>query len=136
MVTQFREALDKQGAALLAPSPSPAKRARTHRRTEEVISFRTNAKQFDKFVSGIAKCNSLLDARRLRSDVSGQIRKTRAMLADLERGKEVEDGQCESDLLEWVERLGVAKMRADKRIVELGGLEGTNVRAHVAMEGN
>lgn len=78
-MTQFREALDKQGSALSfpsAPGSSPTKRAR---KTEE-ISASTDPKQFEAFVRGIGRCSSLLDARRLRSDVAGQIRKTRALV--------------------------------------------------------
>lgn len=87
MVNQFREALDAQGSALaanpiilpsspLSPSTTITKRGR---RTEE-ISVRTPTKQFESWVRGIGRCSNLADARRLRSDVSGQIRKVRGMV--------------------------------------------------------
>lgn len=142
MVTQFREALDKQGSAISPPSvpgSSPAKRAR---RAEE-ISASTNIKQFEAFVRGIGRCSSLLDARRLRSDVAGQIRKTRALVGECEMGvervgadetlaegrrkDEIVDGHKVSHLIDYIERLYVAKRRADKRIEELGGQDMSSV---------
>lgn len=81
MVSQFREALDQQGPALTAdsisrrPMLSPRRAAKA-----EAISASTSSKQFGSFVRGIGKSNSLLDVRRLRSDVTDQIRKTRALV--------------------------------------------------------
>ncbi|ORY72392.1 PXA domain-domain-containing protein [Leucosporidium creatinivorum] len=130
MVTQFREALDAQGSALtstsivVSPSPSttslpplPTKRAR---RTEE-ISVRTPTKQFESWVRGIGRCSNLADARRLRSDVSGQIRKVRASI-DGRPLDELVDGVKVADWLSFIERLYAAKRKADKRIAELGGM--------------
>lgn len=94
MVTQFREALDAQGSALtsnsivVSPSPSTSPLSPTitkrSRRTEE-ISVRTPTKQFESWVRGIGRCSNLADARRLRSDVSGQIRKVRASIGESQR---------------------------------------------------
>lgn len=96
MVSQFREALDAQGAALSAtsivipssstpatpqPPTSTGAGSKRPRRTEE-ISVRTSTKQFESWVRGIGRCGNLADARRLRSDVSGQIRKVRGMLGE------------------------------------------------------
>lgn len=89
MVNQFREALDAQGSALashpitlpaspLSPSNTVTRRAR---KTEE-ISVKTPSKQFESWVRGIGKCSNLADARRLRSDVSGQIRKVRGKIGE------------------------------------------------------
>ena len=90
MVNQFRQALDAQGSALashpivLPPSllsHSTTVKARA-RKTEE-ISVKTPAKQFDSWVRGIGKCSNLADARRLRSDVSAQIRRVRSLVGEL-----------------------------------------------------
>lgn len=86
MVTQFREALDKQGSSLkvaaipVVPPSTPAATTRP-KRTEE-ISVRTSTKQFESWVRAISKSNNLLDVRRLRSDVTAQIRKTKALVGE------------------------------------------------------
>ena len=94
-------------------------------RHAEEISVRTTPKQFEAFVKGIGKC-SLLNARRLRSDVTGQIRKTRAVVAD-RSAEDTGDGQNVSELTDYIERLYLAKRKADQRIAELGGQEPRNV---------
>ena len=91
-------------------------------RHAEEISAQTTPKQFEAFVKGIGKC-SLLNARRLRSDVTGQIRKTRAVIAETSG----EEGEKVSELTDYIERLYLAKRRADQRIAELGGQENRNV---------
>lgn len=60
---------------------------RTHPHTEEPripaadrITIRTDARQFESFLRSINRCSSLLDARRLKNDVMGEIRRTRALL--------------------------------------------------------
>lgn len=130
MVTQFRAALDKQGSTLSAASfdpPASLTKPRPIKKPEEIISARTNPKQFDLFLKGIGKCSNLLDARRLRSDVAAQIRKTRALTSDRDPQDSVEGGQRVADLLDYIDRLYVAKRKADKRIAELGGSETSNV---------
>ncbi|KAK4703178.1 sorting nexin-25, partial [Phenoliferia sp. Uapishka_3] len=124
MVDQFREALDKQGTAISATSLAASSSIRRTRRTEE-ISVRTNPKQFETFVRGIGKCNSLLDARRLRSDVASQIRKTRSAVEGKSKNDYV-DGHKVSDMLEYIERLYTARRKADKRIEQLGGMEASS----------
>jgi sorting nexin-25 len=81
MVTQFREALDKQGSALTSTSLTKSARSPT-RKTDE-ISATTSNKSFESFVRGIGKCSNLLDARRLRSDVTGQITKNKLLVGKL-----------------------------------------------------
>lgn len=147
MVNQFREALDKQGATLTpqsaglpshpshpssshhgavknGPNGGPVKRSVSGRFEE--ISVRTSARQFETFVKGIAKCNNLLDARRLRSDVAGQIRKARLAVEGREP-EEVVQGVRVAVWEEHVERLLMAKRKADQRIADLGGAEGSSV---------
>ena len=59
--------------------------------------------------------------------MTGQIRKTKALVA--ERSSE-ETGDV-SDLTGYIERLYLAKRRADQRIAELGGQESRNVSGFV-----
>lgn len=84
MVTQFREALDKQGSTLSPTTIGNSTTIKRARRTEE-ISATTDPKQFEAWVRGIGRTSSLLDVRRLRSDVTGQIRKTTALIGESHR---------------------------------------------------
>lgn len=47
----------------------------------ETITVRTDARQFESFLRGISRCSSLLDARRIKNDVMGEIRRTRLILS-------------------------------------------------------
>src|SRR6266404_5461793 len=46
----------------------------------ETITLRTDHRQFDVFLRSIDHMSSLLDARRLKNDIMGEIRRTRALL--------------------------------------------------------
>lgn len=81
MVLQFREALDRQNPSLSPPSPLQKSRSRSRRKEAEEISSKTSAKDFDAFVRGIiGKSGSLWEVRRLRSDLGGQVRKSRDLI--------------------------------------------------------
>jgi sorting nexin-25 len=46
----------------------------------ETITIRTDVRQFESFLRSINRCSSLLDARRLKNDIVGEIRRTRVLL--------------------------------------------------------
>lgn len=46
----------------------------------DAITIRTDVRQFESFLRSINRCSSLLDARRLKNDVMGEIRRTRLLL--------------------------------------------------------
>ena len=46
----------------------------------ETITIRTDIRQFESFLRSINRCSSLLDARRLKNDIVGEIRRTRMLL--------------------------------------------------------
>lgn len=48
--------------------------------TAETITIRTDMRQFESFLRSISRTSSLLDARRLKNDVIGEIRRTRQLL--------------------------------------------------------
>ncbi|CEQ41403.1 SPOSA6832_03111, partial [Sporobolomyces salmonicolor] len=122
MVNQFREALDRQSPAVVTASllsfmapPKPQAPRRT-----ETISVRTSPKQFDSWMQGISRCRSLADAKRLRSDVTAQIRKAKG-LTDGQNLDDVVEGVKVADWIDYIERLYSAKRKVDKRIAQLGG---------------
>ncbi|BGP23533.1 tRNA (guanine-N(7)-)-methyltransferase (tRNA(m7G46)-methyltransferase) [Rhodotorula toruloides] len=125
MVNEFREALNKQGSVLADPparSFASASSPPSKRRTE-VVTVRTSARQFDAWLKSISRCATLQEAKRLRSDVSGQIRRAK-VLTDGKELNEVVDGVKVAEWVDFIERLYTAKRKIDKRIDKLGGTQG------------
>ena len=155
MVSQFRQALDRQGAALVstasrsftAPAklPSTSSTSTSKRSADEIINVRTSARQFDAWLKGISRCSTLANAKRLRSDVTAQIRRAKTvtgMYCELSRdrcvrgfgglkqrllspdGRQLEEsveGVTVAQWIDYIERLYVAKRKIDKQITKLGG---------------
>lgn len=48
--------------------------------SKENITSRTGARQFESFLKHISRCDSLLDARRLRNDIVAELRRTRELI--------------------------------------------------------
>lgn len=88
----------------------------------ENITSRTAARQFDSFIQSINRCDSLLDARRLKNDVVGEIRRTRILLANHEN-EELINGEKASDVVAYLDRLYNAKRHVESRIALLGGAD-------------
>ncbi|KAG7099671.1 hypothetical protein E1B28_001496 [Marasmius oreades] len=86
----------------------------------ETITIRTDIRQFESFLRSINRCSSLLDARRLKNDVSGEIRRTRLLLANHEKEDWI-NGERTEDVVAFLDRLYKAKRMVEDRIVELGG---------------
>ncbi|GAA5905254.1 Mdm1p [Sporobolomyces salmoneus] len=136
MVNQFREALDKQAPSI----PSPTSRVSsgsnlpsqdTGLRRTETISVRTGQRQFDAWLKGIGKTKNLADAKRLRSDLTGQIRKAKGM-TEGRTPEEIVEGVKIAQWNDYIDRLQTAKRKIDQRIEELGGTSGETRRAQAA----
>ncbi|GAA5828421.1 hypothetical protein JCM11251_006238 [Rhodosporidiobolus azoricus] len=129
MVDQFRAALDKQSPALIAPlvrplvRPAPVAPA-TPRRTE-AVTVRTSSRRYDSWMKGISGIADLGEAKRLRSDIAGQIRRAKGLTNGKSADEEVE-GVKVIDWIDFIERLYAAKRKLDRRIVKLGGSVGTS----------
>ena len=130
MVSQFRQALDRQGAALVssasrsftAPAKLPSSSSSSKRSANEIISVRTCARQFDAWLKGISRCSTLADAKRLRSDVTAQIRRAKTvtgMYYELSAGR--------PSLKSWLNGRLLPQMAANSKIVskELRWLNGS-----------
>ncbi|KAI0652479.1 PXA domain-containing protein [Trametes meyenii] len=91
-----------------------------HTTATETITMRTDTKQFESFLRSISRCSSLLDARRLRNDIMGEIRRTRALLANNANSDWI-NGEKTEDVVAFLDRLYTAKRKVEKRIVVLGG---------------
>ncbi|KAJ7040313.1 PhoX domain-containing protein [Mycena alexandri] len=120
LITKVRNVLEAQ-------SPRPHHRLSTAPPvsalpTTETITIRTDARQFESFLRSINRCSSLLDARRLKNDVVGEIRRTRLSLANHEKEDWI-NGEKTEDVVAFLDRLYTAKRKVEERIVVLGGGE-------------
>ena len=86
----------------------------------EHINSRTGIRHFESFLKSISRTDSLLDARRLKNDITNEIRKTRLLLANHEN-EELIDGEKTEDVVAFLDRLYTAKKKVEKRIGLLGG---------------
>ncbi|GAA5852722.1 hypothetical protein JCM8547_002603 [Rhodosporidiobolus lusitaniae] len=124
MVDEFRAALDSQASSLAPPVTSPVS-------PSEAVTVRTSARQFDSWLKGISSIQDLGDAKRLRSDVAGQIRRAKG----LTDGKNLDDdidGVKVAEWIDFIERLYSAIRKVDRRIAKLGGVVGSS-RASVVV---
>lgn len=136
-----RRLISKVRNILEAQLPTPKSQlAEGPQSTTEKITMRTDPKQFESFLRSISRCSSLLDARRLRNDIMGEIRRTRTLLGahifltpysyyDLSTpnvtannaNSEWINGEKTEDVVAFLDRLYTAKRKVEKRIVILGG---------------
>jgi hypothetical protein len=76
LISKVRNVLEAQ-----LPQANPGLKApRSAGSVAEAITLRTDQRQFDSFLRSIGHMSSLLDARRLKSDITSEIRRTRALL--------------------------------------------------------
>ncbi|KAG6900508.1 hypothetical protein C0993_009461 [Termitomyces sp. T159_Od127] len=114
LITKVRNVLEAQ-----SPRSQPRVTTAVPLATE-LITIRTNSRQFESFLRGINRCSSLLDARRLKNDIVGEIRRTRLLLANHEKDDWI-NGEKTENVVAFLDRLYTAKRRVEERIIILGG---------------
>lgn len=78
-----RKLISKVRNVLEAQAPRPRSRVTSIAApTTEAINVRTDPRHFESFLRSINRCSSLLDARRLKNDIMGEIRRTRKLLGE------------------------------------------------------
>jgi sorting nexin-25 len=86
LIHKVRNLLDSQSPSSGLTSRQPSMSGSAPRAllgpggSSEHISYRTGTRQFESFLRSIARCDSLLDARRLRNDIISEIRRTRGLV--------------------------------------------------------
>ncbi|KAK2461433.1 hypothetical protein APHAL10511_005896 [Amanita phalloides] len=110
LISKIRNVLESQSPHVRQDAPSAT----------DTITIRTNMRQFESFLRSINKCASLLDARRLKNDIVGEIRRTRLLLANHENEDWI-DGEKTEDVVAFLDRLYTAKRKVEQRIIVLGG---------------
>ncbi|KAG2022876.1 structural protein MDM1 [Coprinopsis cinerea AmutBmut pab1-1] len=117
LISKIRNVLEAQSPrALSRVQPT----APVNTSMPERITIRTDARQFESFLRSISRCSSLLDARRLKNDIVGEIRRTRMSLANHEKDDWI-NGEKTEDVVAFLDRLYTAKRKVEERIVVLGG---------------
>ncbi|KAG0241286.1 Intermediate filament protein [Mortierella sp. GBA43] len=76
--------------------------------------------EFEEFMRMIKQCTSLLDLKQIRNAILTQIRKKRALIAGRERDDIVKGHKVE-DVIVYINKLELARRRAEKQIEALGG---------------
>ncbi|CAE6479330.1 unnamed protein product [Rhizoctonia solani] len=127
LVTKVRHMLEKQvprsGPSRRTSSSAPGALSTSRGSKSENINWRTDAKRFDMFVQSIRRCESLLDARRLKNDIVNEIRRTRDLLAQHASDDWINGVKTET-IVSYLDRLYNAKNEAEKRIDALSGAKG------------
>ncbi|KAJ1301386.1 hypothetical protein OPQ81_008648 [Rhizoctonia solani] len=128
LVTKVRHMLEKQvpksGPSRRTASSVPGTLSPSPRASKsENINWRTDAKRFEMFVQSIKRCESLLDARRLKNDIMNEIRRTRDLLAQHASDDWINGVKTET-IVSYLDRLYNAKNEAEKRIEVLSGAKG------------
>ncbi|TFK77421.1 PhoX domain-containing protein [Pluteus cervinus] len=116
LITKVRNVLEAQSPRSQVKTPVPSVIVPM----TETITIRTDVRRFESFLRSIGRCASLLDARRLKNDVVGEIRRTRQLLANHEREDYI-NGEKTEDVVAFLDRLYTAKRKVEERIVVLGG---------------
>ncbi|KAH9968824.1 PhoX domain-containing protein [Russula dissimulans] len=118
LISKVRNVLEAQ-----LPQANPGLKApRSAGSVAEAITLRTDQRQFDSFLRSIGHMSSLLDARRLKSDITSEIRRTRALLAAHQKDDWINGARTE-DVVAYLDRLYTARRRAEQRITTLGGYD-------------
>ncbi|KIJ53798.1 hypothetical protein M422DRAFT_775777 [Sphaerobolus stellatus SS14] len=116
LISKVRRILETQA------SDTPRRQGAEKAPGSEDINLRTDPRRFESFLRSISRCDSLLDARRLKNDIVGEIRRTRALLANHEKDDWI-NGEKTEDVVAYLDRLYTAKRKVEKRIAVLGGVD-------------
>ncbi|KAJ2914754.1 hypothetical protein MD484_g5650, partial [Candolleomyces efflorescens] len=123
LISKIRNVLEAQSPRAMTRPPVIPPSINTP--TAERITIRTDGRQFESFLRSINRCSSLLDARRLKNDITGEIRRTRLLLANHEKDDWI-NGEKTEDVVAFLDRLYTAKRKVEERIIVLGGGDDTS----------
>ncbi|KAF9582865.1 Intermediate filament protein, partial [Lunasporangiospora selenospora] len=80
----------------------------------------TDLYSFEDFLKMIKRCDSLLDVKRIRNTIMTQMKKKKALIANRDK-EDIVNGHKVEDISIYINRLDIARRRAEKRIEALGG---------------
>ncbi|KAF9544927.1 Intermediate filament protein [Mortierella hygrophila] len=113
MVKKLREALKQHTDSLDADS-------RNIENSSDPYGPGADLYSFEDFLKMIKRCDSLLDVKRIRNTIMTQMRKKKALIVNREKD-DIVNGNKVEDIIVYINRLDIARKRAEKRIEALGG---------------
>ncbi|KAG0283471.1 Intermediate filament protein [Linnemannia gamsii] len=113
MVKKLREALKQHTDSLDADS-------RIIENPSDPYGTGADLYSFEDFLKMIKRCDSLLDVKRIRNTIMTQMRKKKALIVNREKD-DIVNGNKVDDIIVYINRLDIARKRAEKRIEALGG---------------
>ncbi|KAF8948388.1 Intermediate filament protein [Haplosporangium gracile] len=113
MVKKLREALKQHTDSLDADS-------RIIENPSDPYGTGADLYSFEDFLKMIKRCDSLLDVKRIRNTIMTQMRKKKALIVNREKD-DIVNGNKVEDIIVYINRLDIARKRAEKRIEALGG---------------
>ncbi|KAF9179970.1 Intermediate filament protein [Haplosporangium sp. Z 767] len=113
MVKKLREALKQHTDNMSADSRMIENPTDPYRNGADLYSF-------EDFLKMIKRCDSLLDVKRIRNTIMTQMRKKKSLIMNREKD-DIVNGHKVEDIIVYINRLDIARRRAEKRIEALGG---------------
>ncbi|KAJ2551941.1 tRNA (guanine-N(7)-)-methyltransferase (tRNA(m7G46)-methyltransferase) [Coemansia sp. RSA 1933] len=115
MVSELREALDKQASVVDGAGASDSETTPVSPEAGENGEEGTAVMTYEQFMASIDECTDDAQVARILDDIVAQIRKRRILI--MGHGKnDVVHGQKVRDILVYVNRLYVAKKKAERRL--------------------
>ncbi|KAJ1770866.1 tRNA (guanine-N(7)-)-methyltransferase (tRNA(m7G46)-methyltransferase) [Coemansia sp. RSA 1843] len=119
MVSELRDALDKQASASVNGNSdtdnTPLSASAMNENGETSVAAGAAVVSYEQFMTSIDECTDQAQVTRIHDDVVAQIRKRRILI--MGHGKnDVVHGQRVRDILVYINRLYVAKKKAERRL--------------------
>ncbi|KAJ1828414.1 tRNA (guanine-N(7)-)-methyltransferase (tRNA(m7G46)-methyltransferase), partial [Coemansia sp. RSA 2599] len=111
MVRELRDVLDQQAEDASRQSVDEEERARE-------VSEDAMVRTYDQFMAIIDECSDARELERIRDDILAQIRKRRILIMGQNKD-DIVHGQRVGDVIVYVNRLYVAKKKAERRLDQL-----------------
>ncbi|KAJ2735152.1 tRNA (guanine-N(7)-)-methyltransferase (tRNA(m7G46)-methyltransferase) [Coemansia sp. BCRC 34962] len=111
MVNELRDALDQQ-----AREPVDDEEALYNE--GDLVSDPSNVRTYEQFMTTIDECNDGVELGRIREDILAQIRKRRILIMGQSKD-DIVHGQRVGDTIVYINRLYVAKKKAERRLESL-----------------
>ncbi|KAJ2068162.1 tRNA (guanine-N(7)-)-methyltransferase (tRNA(m7G46)-methyltransferase) [Coemansia sp. S155-1] len=120
MVNELRDALDRQARGIPEDEDVTLPLDETEELDEGDLAMGdpSNVRTYEQFMSTIDECSDSLELARIREDILAQIRKRRILIMGQSKD-DIVHGQRVRDIIVYINRLYVAKKKAERRLESL-----------------
>ncbi|KAJ1911891.1 tRNA (guanine-N(7)-)-methyltransferase (tRNA(m7G46)-methyltransferase), partial [Coemansia sp. S17] len=120
MVNELRDALDRQARGIPEDEDVSLPLDETEELDEGDLAMGdpSNVRTYEQFMSTIDECSDSLELARIREDILAQIRKRRILIMGQSKD-DIVHGQRVRDIIVYINRLYVAKKKAERRLESL-----------------